>query len=160
MIFPESSITGDIVSKISTRLPSLRWRTVSKWSTCSPRRIRSRISTSSFRRLGGIRILIDLPTISLARYPNRRSAALLQAVIVPSRSLLMIASSLDSCCACDDRVLVAGPWHLHVRDQACRLREYPRREEMLRRCESNGVVSQRFDKLAYAVAGQRIIIDN
>jgi hypothetical protein len=31
---------------------------------------------------------------------------------------------------------------------------------MLSRCENNGFVSQGFDKLAYAVAGQRVIIDN
>jgi len=45
--------------------------------------------------------------------------------------------------------------HLQVSDQACRLREHARREEMLSRFESNGFVSQGFHKLAYALAGQQ-----
>jgi hypothetical protein len=45
-------------------------------------------------------------------------------------------------------------------DQACRLRDHIRLEKMLRRCESDDVVPQGFDKLAYAVAGQRVIIDD
>jgi hypothetical protein len=47
-----------------------------------------------------------------------------------------------------------------VSDQACRLREHAGREEMLSRFESNGFVPQGFDKLAYAIAGQRVIIDD
>jgi hypothetical protein len=52
------------------------------------------------------------------------------------------------------------PWHLQVSDQARCLRDQTRLEEMLSRDESNGFVSQRLDKLADAVTGQRVIIDN
>ena len=50
--------------------------------------------------------------------------------------------------------------HLHVSDQACRIRDQTRLEEMLGRFESNRAVSQGFDKLAYAVTGKRVIIND
>src|SRR6185436_10796506 len=41
-------------------------------------------------------VRIERPTISASVYPNTRSAAAFQLVIVPSSDLAMIASSLDS----------------------------------------------------------------
>src|SRR5262249_33643336 len=52
------------------------------------------------------------------------------------------------------------PWHLQVSDQACRLCEHAGPKEMLSRLESSGSVSQGFDKLAYAVTSQSVIIDD
>src|SRR5262249_15926049 len=47
---------------------------------------------------------------------------------------------------------------LQISDQACRLCDHSRLEEALRRCESGGGVAKGLDKLAYAVAGQFLII--
>src|SRR6185436_3923403 len=88
--------TGDTVSEISMGRPPFVTRTVSKWSTRSPRRMRARMSSSSDWRSGGIRILTERPTNSADEYPNIRSAAALQDVTMPSRSFAMIASSDDS----------------------------------------------------------------
>src|SRR6202034_2080545 len=57
---PEESLTGEMVTETSRRLPSFRLRTVWKWSMRSPRRKRSRMSDSSACRSGGmIRVLAD-----------------------------------------------------------------------------------------------------
>ena len=47
-----------------------------------------------------------------------------------------------------------------VSDQACRLCDHTRLEEVLRRCESGGGIAKGFDKLAHAVAGQFVIIND
>ena len=47
---PCESLTGDTVSEMSTSEPSLRRRTVSKWSTASPARTRASTMSSSARR--------------------------------------------------------------------------------------------------------------
>jgi hypothetical protein len=49
---------------------------------------------------------------------------------------------------------------LQVSDQACRLCDHSRLEETFRRCEGGGCVAKRFDKLAHAVAGQFVIIND
>src|SRR5438874_1957289 len=72
----------------------------------SPRRIRARICGSSPGKLSGMIVVIDLPIISSAEYPNRRAAPGFQLTTTASRSMLMIASSEDSTmlaswrCAC------------------------------------------------------------
>lgn len=67
MIRPFASFTGEIVSEMSSRVPSLRRRIVSKWSTRSPRLRRSSISGSSGCRSDGImRLAIELPIASAA----------------------------------------------------------------------------------------------
>ena len=96
MISPVGLRTGEIVTDTSIGVPSLRRRTVSKWSTRSPRRSRSRIFGSSSRRSGGKITSIGLPIISAAVYPKIRSAAGFQLRTMPLRSLLTIASSEDS----------------------------------------------------------------
>jgi hypothetical protein len=63
---PLASRTGEIVTDTSINLPSLVARIVSKWSTRSPRRRRSRIIGSSSSRSGGNRVSMLLPTISSA----------------------------------------------------------------------------------------------
>ena len=60
-IFPSASLTGEIVSETSTRLPSLRTRSVSKCSMHSPRRMRSMISGSSSGWSAGTRARQRLP---------------------------------------------------------------------------------------------------
>ena len=65
-ILPSALPIGETVSETSTGVPSLRTRTVSKWSIRSPRRRRSRIVTSSPCRSGGMMMVIDLPTTSSA----------------------------------------------------------------------------------------------
>ena len=92
MMVPFESRIGEIVSETSKRRPSLATRTVSKFVIWSPRRIRSWVSSSSCARSFGTMIRIDRPTASSAEYPNRRSAAGFQAVMMPSRSLPMIGS--------------------------------------------------------------------
>jgi uncharacterized protein YjbJ (UPF0337 family) len=52
-IRPFESVSGDSVTEMLMSSPSLRNRTVSKCSMCSPREIRVRKSTSSGRRSGG-----------------------------------------------------------------------------------------------------------
>src|ERR1700680_1909138 len=47
-------------------------------------------------RSGGINIVMDWPIASAAAYPNSCSAARFQEVMIPVRSLLIIASSDDS----------------------------------------------------------------
>jgi hypothetical protein len=49
---------------------------------------------------------------------------------------------------------------LQVSDQACRVREQTGLEEVLGRSKSNRFVTQGFDELAYAIAGQRVIIND
>ena len=56
--------TGETVSETKTRRPSLPMRSVSKWSTRSPRRSRDRIVSSSARSSGGMMRMIDWPIIS------------------------------------------------------------------------------------------------
>src|ERR1700722_2614864 len=51
---------------------------------------------SSWRRSAGIMSVIFCPTASSAVYPNNRSAPLFQLVMIPSRLLLMMASSDES----------------------------------------------------------------
>ena len=65
-ILPSLFLIGEMVSDTSTRLPSLRSRTVSKWSIRSPRRMRcSRAGTSSGWS-AGTRTDSGWPTISSA----------------------------------------------------------------------------------------------
>ena len=66
MTRPSSSRTGETVREISTCRPPLATRTVSKCSTRSPRRSRSRIARSSSCRSGGMIRMIDRPTASAA----------------------------------------------------------------------------------------------
>ena len=56
MMLPAASWIGEMVSEMSMRRPSLRTRTVSKWSTRSPRRICARMVASSSIRSGGSKI--------------------------------------------------------------------------------------------------------
>ena len=96
MIAPDASRTGDTVSEISIGRPSFARRTVSKWSTRSPRRMRASISSSSACRSGGMRIRTDCPISSEGVYPKSRSAAALHDWMMPSRFFAMMASSDDS----------------------------------------------------------------
>jgi hypothetical protein len=93
MIRPCASLIGELVSEISIFRPSFVMRTVSRCSTVSPRRIRSRICSSSAVRSSGMMQVMDWPIISASRYPKIRSAAGFQEVTIPLRVLLMIASS-------------------------------------------------------------------
>ena len=90
---PAASLMGEIVKEISRSVPSLRMRQVSKCSTSTPRLSRSRMIASSSRRSAGMIRVMCWPTASSAVYPSICSAALFQLVIMPSRPLLMMASS-------------------------------------------------------------------
>ncbi len=93
---PPSSRTGDMVTEMSMTRPSFETRTVSNGSTRSPRRSLSRITTSSSSRSGGMSMVIGRPTASRLECPKSRSAPAFQERMMPSRSLLTIASSDDS----------------------------------------------------------------
>src|SRR4029077_908148 len=54
----------------------------------------------------------------------------------------------------------ALPRQFQVSNQACRLCDHSRLEEVLCRCESGGGVAQGLDELAHAVAGQFVIIND
>ena len=56
---PDGSRIGETVSEMGTSVPSLRLRIVSKCSIRSPRRMCASTMSSSARRSGGIRIVID-----------------------------------------------------------------------------------------------------
>jgi hypothetical protein len=66
MIWFAASRMGETLSEMSTRRPSFVTRTVSKWSTDSPRAMRARIAVSSSWRSGGISIVTGWPTASSA----------------------------------------------------------------------------------------------
>ncbi len=102
---PDESVTGEMVSETSIRLPSFRLRTVWKWSTRSPRRRRLRISDSSAWRSSGMIRVMFCPMASSAVYPNIRSALLFQLVITPSRFLLIMASSEEATMAANRPVI-------------------------------------------------------
>ncbi len=93
---PDSSRIGEMVRETSMRRPSLATRTDSKWSTRSPRCNRSRIAASSPWRSAGRSTVTGRPTISSVSYPKIRRAPRFQEVMMPSRVLLMMASSDDS----------------------------------------------------------------
>jgi hypothetical protein len=89
---PSSSMIGETVTEMFTRLPSLRTRTVSSWRTCSPRRMRSMISSGSRRRSGGTIRLMGRPTAPSSVQPKILSAPRFQVVITLFRSFDRIAS--------------------------------------------------------------------
>ena len=93
MISPVVERTGDTVREMSTIVPSLRTRTVSKSLMALPCRIRASTSSSSCKRSGGMMIVMDRPTASAAVYPNSFSAAGFQDRMIPPRSLLTMASA-------------------------------------------------------------------
>ena len=95
-IRPCESLTGEIVSETVINAPSLRTRSVSKWTIDSPPNTFSRMSRCSPARCGGSMIPIDRPIASAALYPYNRSAPRFQLVIVPSADLVKIASSDES----------------------------------------------------------------
>ena len=94
--FPREFRIGEMVSEMSTNVPSLRCRIVSKCSMRSPRLIFSRMSGSSSRRSTGMMIVIGLPTASSAVKPKSRCALAFQLRITPLRSFDRMASSDDS----------------------------------------------------------------
>ena len=63
---PSASCTGENVTDTGMSRPSLRCRTVWKWSIRSPRRTRAMNSFSSWCRSGGMMLVMDRPTISSA----------------------------------------------------------------------------------------------
>ncbi len=96
MMVPLAVRTGDTVSEIGIRRPSLVRRTVSKWSTLSPLRIRASTSSSSAPRSSGIIREMCRPMASSAAYPKSLSAPRFHDVMTPSSVLLTIASSEES----------------------------------------------------------------
>jgi len=102
---PDESLTGEMVNETSSKLPSLRLRTVWKWSTRSPRRRRSSMSDSSAWRSRGMTRVICCPMASSGVYPNIRSALLFQLVMMPSRFLLIMASSEEATMAANRPVI-------------------------------------------------------
>jgi hypothetical protein len=48
--------------------------------------------------------------------------------------------------------------HLQVGNQACRFPDHIGPKEMLRRAESNGLVSQGLDEFPYTISGQRVVV--
>ena len=100
-----------MVSEMSTKLPSLRCRTVSKCSMRSPRLILPRMTGSSSRRSTGMMIVIGLPTASSAVKPKSRSALLFQLRMTPLKSFDRIASSdeLDNGLVVVGRKIVKPP---------------------------------------------------
>ena len=99
MMVPSGDLIGNMLSETSTLRPSLRTRSVSYCSIVSPQLTRRRMSCTSAVRSGGTMKSMPLPTASAAVYPNSRSAAGFQPVIVPSRDLVMMASLEDSTAA-------------------------------------------------------------
>ena len=91
-----ASLIGEAVTETSTSRPSLVCRSVSKGSTCSPRLIFSRICFSSSCLSAGSSRMIEVPTISLAVWPNSFSAPLFQLVMMLFKSLPTMASPEDS----------------------------------------------------------------
>ncbi|CAA9472279.1 MAG: hypothetical protein AVDCRST_MAG25-2130 [uncultured Rubrobacteraceae bacterium] len=65
-MLPSEFFMGETVVETSTLRPSLVMRTVSYWSTPSPRLIRSRIPRISSGLSGGTRMLMGRPTASSA----------------------------------------------------------------------------------------------
>ncbi len=95
-IRPSRSRTRETVSDTSRIRPARVWRRVSNRSTRSPSTSRPRIFLQSSARSAGTRMSTDRPITSCRSYPNRRSADRFPSRIRPSRSLMMIASSLES----------------------------------------------------------------
>ena len=108
-IRPSESLIADTVSEMFKSRPSLVMRTVSKWSTISPRRIRESTSSSSAPRSLGMMRVMCRPTASALVQPNIRSAAGFQDVMMPSRDLLTIASSEFSTMAASRAWAISRP---------------------------------------------------
>ncbi len=94
-IFPLALLTGETVRETTIRLPSLRCRTVSKWSIRSPRRMRVRIVRSSSCRSFGMTDCDGLADRLFRRVAESSPAPVFELVTRPSRFLLTIASSLE-----------------------------------------------------------------
>jgi hypothetical protein len=92
-MFPLPSRTGDSVIHTSIAVPSLAWRLVAEWTTCSPAATREVRSCSSSRISSGMIRSIEHPRMSPRGQPKMRSAEAFQLVIVPSSVVPMIASS-------------------------------------------------------------------
>ena len=103
MVAPEGDLIGEMLSETSIRLPSFRSRTVSLCSMLSPQPIRRSASCISGSRSSGTSSVMFSPTASAAVYPNSRSAAEFQPVIVPSSDIVMMASLDDSTAALNSR---------------------------------------------------------
>ena len=69
----------------------------------SPQPIRRSASCSSGSRSSGTSSVMFLPVASAALYPNSRSAAEFQPVMVPSSDVVMMASLEDSTAALNSR---------------------------------------------------------
>ena len=87
---------GDTVSDTCTSAPSLRTRTVSRFSIGRPRRISASTAGDWSGRPSGSMSEIRCPIASAAVWPYRRSAPAFHDSITPSSVFEMIASSDDS----------------------------------------------------------------
>ena len=103
MVAPEGDLIGEMLSETSIGLPSFRSRIVSLCSMLSPQPIRRNASWISGSRSSGTSSVMFSPTASAAVYPNSRSAAEFQPVIVPSSDIVMMASLDDSTAALNRR---------------------------------------------------------
>ena len=103
MIAPEEDLIGEMPIETSIGLPSFRRRTVSLCSKLSPQPIRRSVSRISGSRSSGTSSVMFWPTASAAPYPNIRSAAEFQPVMVPSSDIVMMASLEDSTAALNSR---------------------------------------------------------
>ena len=103
MVAPEGDLIGEMLSETSIRWPPFRSRTVSLCSMLSPQPIRRSASCISGSRSSGTSSVMFLPVASAALYPNSRSAAEFQPVMVPSSDVVMMASLEDSTAALNSR---------------------------------------------------------
>ena len=67
MMLPRSSRSGRTDNETGTVMPSLRWTSVSRWSTVSPLNTVSYTSATWARRWSGNNDEIGRPTISASR---------------------------------------------------------------------------------------------